>query len=280
MPPSDWRVTCPQRIRADTRQDRNRERELNPEQREKRRLWCVGKVCSCGCGRDANTAHHPRGELYETDALYFNLDNCEPYYHICHQKKHEGYVPCEICGTLVKPGYTVCWNCISDDKKREIEANKVKWKRIRKEMSKRMSTTKCNFCNNPATGTYHQDAKPKKKLKAMEVPVCAEHENESGGAIITPLRKSEPLKEEPAPKAPTPEKKPPVAPFNAKMNAQKEFVRDCPAKPPKEKKPLPGCEHRWLNFGGANGMKDGVPTAAWVCNKCGARKDLPIGQRP
>ncbi|MCU0651139.1 MAG: hypothetical protein MUC52_02785 [Candidatus Omnitrophica bacterium] len=81
-------VTCPAEIARINRQARNRKREKNPVLVAIKRKWCEGKTCSCGCGRPANTPHHPRGELYENDAAYIDPDNWEPYYHICHHRYH------------------------------------------------------------------------------------------------------------------------------------------------------------------------------------------------
>ena len=125
-------TTCPQAIRADLRKERNVKRLLKPEQKKARKAWCVGRKCACGCGRDANTPHHPSGDLYETDERYFNLDNCIPYYHICHGQLHKGYVPCEKCGKLIKPGFTLCWNCRDAKDKEESERKKIHWRNVRR----------------------------------------------------------------------------------------------------------------------------------------------------
>lgn len=104
-------VTCPQAIRTANRKARNRKREKKPEVRALVKAWCIGKVCSCGCGRPANTAHHPRGELYESDLRYLNLNECEPYYHTCHHLHHRGLVRCPSCGGWMRQGNEKCAKC-------------------------------------------------------------------------------------------------------------------------------------------------------------------------
>jgi len=133
MKATRYSVTCPQAIRADLRKKQNIRRLLKPKQKKERKVWCIGKVCVCGCGRPANTPHHPSGDLYETDEKYFNLDGCVPYYHICHNRMHKGYVPCEKCGTLIKPCYTVCFNCRDKSSKEESERKKIHWQKVRRE---------------------------------------------------------------------------------------------------------------------------------------------------
>jgi hypothetical protein len=104
-------VTCPAEIARINRQARNRKREKNQVLVAIKRKWCEGKTCSCGCGRPANTPHHPRGELYENDAAYIDPDNWEPYYHICHHRYHTGWQHCPTCGKWMRPGSEQCWIC-------------------------------------------------------------------------------------------------------------------------------------------------------------------------
>jgi hypothetical protein len=103
-------VTCPQAISTANRKARNRKREKKPAVRALVKAWCIGKVCSCGCGRPANTAHHP-GELYESDLRYLNLNECEPYYHTCHHLHHRGYIRCPSCGGWMRQGNEKCAKC-------------------------------------------------------------------------------------------------------------------------------------------------------------------------
>lgn len=103
--------TSPPNIRIANRQEINRKRERDPALIKIKKAWCKGKKCSCGCGRDANTAHHPRGELYESDPVYYDSSQWEPYYSGCHQNLHRGYVKCPSCGGWMKPGKEMCWKC-------------------------------------------------------------------------------------------------------------------------------------------------------------------------
>ena len=102
-------TTCPQEIAAINRKAKNRyrERKIRAEVIE----WCKGKVCSCGCGRPANMAHHPTDDIYRSDLLYHNLDQCEPYYHRCHYNMHHGNVRCPSCGGWMKAGAEKCAKC-------------------------------------------------------------------------------------------------------------------------------------------------------------------------
>ena len=112
MPPlaiSPIAVTCPAEIARIGRQARNRTRERDPARRKAVRAWCVGKECSCGCGKPANTPHHPSGDLYKDK--WADLSECEPYYHICHHLLHKGYLRCPSCKGWMRPGYEKCWKC-------------------------------------------------------------------------------------------------------------------------------------------------------------------------
>lgn len=102
-------VTCPQAIRALNRKTRNRKRER--ENRAAVIAWCQGKVCSCGCGRPANTAHHVADTLYADDEAYKDLDNCEPYYHTCHRMHHKGLERCPLCGGWMLRRSESCYRC-------------------------------------------------------------------------------------------------------------------------------------------------------------------------
>jgi hypothetical protein len=102
-------TTCPQEIAAIYRKatNRRRERQIRAEVVE----WCKGKVCSCGCGRLANLAHHPADDLYILDPIYKDLDNCEPYFHRCHYMMHKEFVRCPGCGGWMKKGSEKCSKC-------------------------------------------------------------------------------------------------------------------------------------------------------------------------
>jgi hypothetical protein len=104
-------VTCPQAIRAKNRQANNRKRERDPERRAIVKAWCMGKLCSCGCGMPANTAHHISDDLYADDEAYRDLANCEPYYHLCHRAHHRGYERCPICRGWMRKGSESCYKC-------------------------------------------------------------------------------------------------------------------------------------------------------------------------
>ena len=104
-------TTCPQEIARIGRQARNRKREKDPALVALKKEWCVGKVCSCGCGRAANTPHHPRGALYENDLVYADPENWEPYYHTCHHNMHKGLVRCPSCGGWMRSGNEKCAKC-------------------------------------------------------------------------------------------------------------------------------------------------------------------------
>lgn len=116
-------VTCPQAIAAINHKARNREREKDPAVKALVRAWCKGKVCSCGCGKPANTAHHPEGKLYETDLIYLDLNNCEPFWYWCHRMMHAGFVRCPECGGWMRRGREKCSKCFG-------------WKRNRKKPRK------------------------------------------------------------------------------------------------------------------------------------------------
>jgi hypothetical protein len=102
-------TVCPQEIATIYRRatNRRREREIRAEVIE----WCVGKVCSCGCGRPANMAHHPTDDMYVTELRYHNLNQCEPYYHRCHYMMHKRFVRCPGCGGWMKEGSEKCSKC-------------------------------------------------------------------------------------------------------------------------------------------------------------------------
>ena len=103
--------TSPDNIRIANRHSRNRRRERDPALVKTKKAWCKGKVCACGCNRPANTAHHPRGELYESDPAYYDPTQWEPYYHNCHRMMHKGFEKCPKCGRWMKPGFEMCWTC-------------------------------------------------------------------------------------------------------------------------------------------------------------------------
>lgn len=103
-------VTNPGAIRAQNRQTRNRKREVSPERKAAVKAWCVGKLCSCGCGKPANCAHHPSDDLYQDE--WANLDECEPYNSRCHHLHHKGLERCPSCGGWMKAGAETCFNCL------------------------------------------------------------------------------------------------------------------------------------------------------------------------
>lgn len=102
---------CPAEIARVNRQARNRLRERNPAVRALVKAWCIGKICSCGCGRPATTAHHPTDDLYESDIRYLNLSQCEPYYHHCHYMRHRGFERCPACNGWMRQGSEKCAKC-------------------------------------------------------------------------------------------------------------------------------------------------------------------------
>ena len=104
-------TTCPQEIARVQRQARNRKRERDPELMAMKKKWCEGKVCDCGCGRPADTPHHPFGALYENDSAYADPTNWEPYYHTCHHCMHHGFERCPGCGGWMRPGHEKCAIC-------------------------------------------------------------------------------------------------------------------------------------------------------------------------
>lgn len=102
-------VTNPQRLRADLRQANNRQREQAPERKAAVERWCIGKLCSCGCGQPANCAHHPTDDLYGDQ--WADLSECEPYNSGCHHMRHKGYDRCPECGGWMKRGSEKCAKC-------------------------------------------------------------------------------------------------------------------------------------------------------------------------
>jgi hypothetical protein len=102
-------TTCPQEIRKDNRQAHNREREQTPERKAAVKVWCIGKTCTCGCGRPANCAHHPTDDLYQDE--WANLDECDPWQSFCHHMHHKGFVRCPKCGGWMRPGKEACSKC-------------------------------------------------------------------------------------------------------------------------------------------------------------------------
>ena len=107
--------TCPQRIRADIRQTKNRKRERTPARRAEVQKWCEGKTCTCGCGKPANTPHHPNDGRYD-DEYWADLRECEPWYHICHRNHHKGWIRCPECGGWMRPGFDRCYLCSNHGK--------------------------------------------------------------------------------------------------------------------------------------------------------------------
>ena len=104
-------VTCPQQIRTQNRKANNRKREQDPERRAIVKAWCIGKLCSCGCGKQANTAHHVSDDLYADEGEYKDLANCEPYYHTCHNNYHKGLERCPTCKGWMARGADRCSKC-------------------------------------------------------------------------------------------------------------------------------------------------------------------------
>ena len=101
-------VTNPQRIRIDIRQTKNRAREATPARKAEVAAWCVGKKCSCGCGRDATTPHHPSDTLY-ADEIWADLRESEPWYYKCHSMYHRGFERCPRCGGWMHHGKEYCY---------------------------------------------------------------------------------------------------------------------------------------------------------------------------
>ena len=97
-------------IRINNRQYDNRKRERTPARRAEVKAWCSGKLCTCGCGRPANTPHHPHDGLYQ-DEYWADLRECEPWYHQCHHNYHHGLVRCPECGGWMKQGREKCAKC-------------------------------------------------------------------------------------------------------------------------------------------------------------------------
>lgn len=108
------RTESPENRRINNRQFRNRKRERNPERRKAVKIWCIGKNCSCGCGRSANTPHHPSDDLYKDE--WADLSECEPYYHTCHHMHHKGFARCPVCGKWI-PKDGECWSCKSPEER-------------------------------------------------------------------------------------------------------------------------------------------------------------------
>jgi len=96
-------------IRIQNRQTKNRKRERDPARIAAVKEWCVGKLCTCGCGQPANCAHHPSDDLYEDE--WADLSQCEPWQSLCHHKHHKGFVRCPECGGWMKPGREKCSKC-------------------------------------------------------------------------------------------------------------------------------------------------------------------------
>ena len=123
-------------IRIQNRQAKNRKREVDPALVAIKKQWCIGKVCDCGCGRPANTPHHPKGELYENDPAYADPANWEPYYHTCHHNLHKGLVRCPTCTGWMQPGNEKCYRCQGhhwkEAREHFIQNRKTRQKALRK----------------------------------------------------------------------------------------------------------------------------------------------------
>lgn len=104
------RTICPQEIAATNRKVKNRRREQNPEVRAAVKEWVKGKLCACGCGKEANMAHHPTRDLYR-DSRYSDQSEWIPYYHKCHFNMHRHLVRCPVCKGWMREGNEKCAKC-------------------------------------------------------------------------------------------------------------------------------------------------------------------------
>lgn len=128
-------VTNPQEIRKDNRQAHNREREQNPARKEAVRIWCTGKLCTCGCGQPANCAHHPTDDLYQDE--WADLSQCEPYQSWCHMMHHRGFERCPECRGWMRKGREKCAKCSGWRKRNQPSG------RIRHPCRKNVGRQKC-----------------------------------------------------------------------------------------------------------------------------------------
>jgi len=114
-------VTNPHQIAIDNRQTNNRQREK--ENRAAVIRWCIGKVCTCGCGKPANVAHHVSDELYKDETAYLDLANCDPYRAWCHRMHHKGFVRCPVCHGWMREGRDKCAKCSGWKKHKFIKSH-------------------------------------------------------------------------------------------------------------------------------------------------------------
>ena len=130
-------------------------------EKKRRKDWCTGKKCACGCGRDANTPHHPTLDLYKEREVYLNLDECEPWYHRCHHSYHKGRVKCPRCGqSWVKEGSVRCGKCITNEEKEQIRIRKERRIKLQNKLHDRGVRHPCGNrekyqgCKNGGTCNY------------------------------------------------------------------------------------------------------------------------------
>lgn len=130
-------VTNPQRISIDNRRAKIKAR-VTKEEKARRKKWCEGKKCSCGCERDANTPHHTDLTVYENEEVYLDLSLCEPYYHRCHHALHKHFVKCPRCGIgWVREGAEHCRHCRTEEEKEQSMIRKETMNRRKRMLTKR-----------------------------------------------------------------------------------------------------------------------------------------------
>ena len=129
-------VTCPQRISINNRQANNRAREADPARKAAVEAWCVGKLCTCGCGQPANCAHHPTDDLYQDE--WADLSQCEPWQSFCHHMHHRGFERCPECKGWMRKGREKCAKC-SGWRKRNQLSGRI-WHPCRKNLGRQKCT--------------------------------------------------------------------------------------------------------------------------------------------
>ena len=124
---------CPEEIRAANRRKKNKKVWESDEWNDAVAEWLPGKTC-IWCGLPAQVAHHPTDENYGK-RQYFDLSTCWAMCNECHKRCHRGLVLCPECKERYTK-YERCYACLSQERKDEIERDKIRKRKLRRMLNK------------------------------------------------------------------------------------------------------------------------------------------------
>ena len=125
---------CPEEIRVKNRRKALASVRRTKEYKDRQKVYTFDKVCIwCGKG-DHLLIHHTDYSDYDTPEIYIRtLDKGWVMCTRCHEAYHHGRILCPVCKEVTTK-YERCYRCLPQGRKDEIEHDKERKKRIKRDI--------------------------------------------------------------------------------------------------------------------------------------------------